>query len=88
MKLLIILARKVQILWGTYKHFQHFLRISVNFDSVLFERGYLGYIIVTSFTFFFLKFDGNTSYLTMPQPLHQMRHEAIDRNQDVSGKDK
>lgn len=62
------------------KHLQHLLGFWIDLDDVVLQSGDLRNIVVSAFPLFFLQLDGDTTYLTVPKPLHQVSDKSNDYN--------
>lgn len=58
------------------QHLQHFLGLRINLNNVVLQSRNLRNIVVSAFPLFLLQFDGNTTYLTMPKPLHKVSDKS------------
>lgn len=58
------------------EHLQHLLGLWIDLDDIVLQSGDLGNIVVSAFPLFLLQLDGNTTYLTVPKPLHQVSDKS------------
>ncbi|KYM92410.1 hypothetical protein ALC53_00865, partial [Atta colombica] len=54
------------------QHLQHFLGLWIDLDDVVLQSRDFRNIVVSAFPLFFLQLDGDTTYLTVSKPLHQI----------------
>jgi len=60
------------------EHLKHLLGLGIDLNDVVLESGNLRYVVVSAFSLFFLKLDGDSTNLAVTEPLHQMRNKPSD----------
>lgn len=65
------------------EHLQHLLGLRIDLDNVVLQSGNLWDIVVSAFPLFLLQLDGDTTYLTVSKPLHQVSDKPNNGTNDM-----
>lgn len=66
------------------EHLQHLLGLWVNLDNIVLQSRDLRNVVVSALPLLLLQLDGDTTYLTVPKPLHQVSDKSNDGNIEIT----